>query len=117
MSMQAGNNKIEVDAEGFLKDRSQWNEEFAHNAAYRDGIQLTDTHIGLVRYFRSYYDENLQHPSMNNLIDTLGSFKGETYQEKKEYQDFLYELFPHPLNPVAELCKLSGLPKPTEDVY
>jgi sulfur relay (sulfurtransferase) DsrC/TusE family protein len=37
--------------------------------------------------------------------------------QRDDCRDYLYELFLHPLNPVAELCKLAGLPKPCEDVY
>lgn len=117
MSMYIDQDSIVTDAEGFLLDRNQWSEEFAHTAAYKDSIRLTDTHLGLIRYFREYYNENLQHPSMNKIIETLGSFGGDTHKERKDYQAFLYELFPQPLHPVAEICKLAGLPKPKEDVY
>lgn len=117
MSMHADQDKAQTDIEGFLCDRNKWSEEFAHAAAYKDNIILTDTHLGLIRYFREYYAENKQHPSMNKVIETIGSFGGDSHMERKDYQTFLYELFPQPLNPIAEICKLAGLPKPKEDVY
>lgn len=108
---------VRTDAEGFLCDRSDWSERFAQYAASRDGLDLTETHLGLVRYFREYYEEHQTHPTMRTLLERLGTGVGDSETERDHYQDYLYALFPHPLNPIAELCKLAGLPKPREDVY
>ncbi len=108
---------IRTDSEGFLCDRKDWSEAFARFAATQDGIDLKDTHVGLILYFREYYEQNQTHPAMRDLLEQLGTQVGDSPTERDHYQDYLYELFPGPLNPIAELCKLAGLPKPVEDVY
>lgn len=109
--------RVAVDEEGFLLDRDEWTEGFASAVAAQDGLQLTDTHWGLIGYFREYFAENETHPDMNTLVMTLGKLHGEEFHDRKQYREFLYSLFPKPLNPIAELSKLAGLPKPLEDVY
>jgi sulfur relay (sulfurtransferase) DsrC/TusE family protein len=50
---------------------------------------------------------------MHQLAMTLGKYHGERFSDRKEYEAFVYRLFPR--GPVVlELCKLAGLPKPTE---
>ena len=80
----------------------------------KDRVELSETHLGLIQYFREYYAENKVHPTMHRLVMTLGKHHGRYFHERKNYERFLYELFPK--GPVAELCKLAGLPKPTEDL-
>jgi tRNA 2-thiouridine synthesizing protein E len=47
---------------------------------------------------------------MHKLVKTLGKAHGDHYEEEKEYEKFLYQEFP--TNPIAEIAKLAGLPKP-----
>jgi tRNA 2-thiouridine synthesizing protein E len=117
MSDTQENKQVQVDEEGFLLERGEWNEGFAKTVAEQDGLQLTDTHWGLIFYFRDYWDANETHPDMNTLVLQLGKLEGDRFDERKNYREFIYELFPGPLSPTAELAKLAGLPKPLEDVY
>lgn len=118
MSLQVNNTIIEVDDEGFLVNPDDWSEEVAEEMsalqAKKDHVKLTETHWGLINYFRGYYEINKVHPSMHKLVMTLGRQHGEHFHDKKEYEKFLYQIFPH--GPVQELCKLAGLPKPLDDV-
>jgi TusE/DsrC/DsvC family sulfur relay protein len=117
MSVDAGDKIIQTDEEGYLLNPDDWTEEFAEVIAFQqseqDKVKLTETHWGLIQYFRDYYNENKEHPTMHQLVMTLGKYHGEHFHEHKDYEKFLYELFPH--GPVPELCKLAGLPKPTEE--
>jgi tRNA 2-thiouridine synthesizing protein E len=108
---------VAVDEEGFLLDSNQWDEGFAKTVAAQDGLRLTDTHWGLIFYFRDYFEANEIHPDMHTLVLQLGKQEGDRFDERKDYREFIYELFPGPLSPTAELAKLAGLPKPLEDVY
>ena len=110
MNIEVGGKTIQTDEQGFLHDIKDWAEDVAQELADRDGIELTETHWGLIEYFREYYQENLRHPSMRDLVLTLGKHHGESFREEKTYEKFLYKLFP--MDPVNEICKLSGLPKP-----
>jgi tRNA 2-thiouridine synthesizing protein E len=117
MTNNQRSNAIPVDEEGYLLDPSDWTEGFASVAASHDGLTLTETHWGLIHYFREYFQEHEQHPDMHTLVQTLGAHQGEHFSDQKSYRDFLYGLFPERPGPVVELCKLAGLPKPLEDVY
>ncbi len=118
MSIEVNGKLIETDEEGFLIDPSDWNEAVAealirqHEAAGHR--KVNETARGLIEYFREYYEENKTHPSMHALLKTLGGPRGERFRDKEEYKKFLYELFPH--GPVRMLCKLAGLPKPSDEV-
>lgn len=109
--------KIPVDEEGFLVDPGDWSEGFATTAASQDGLNLTETHWGLIYYFREHFRENERHPDMNTLVQTLGKHHGASFHDQKEYREYLYSIFPERPGPIVELCKLAGLPKPREDVY
>lgn len=117
MNAEVRRQQIRVDREGFLLDPQDWTEGFATTAASQDGLNLTETHWALIRYFRDYYRTHEEHPDMNTLVQTLGSAHRERFQDQKEYREYLYSLFPVRPGPIVELCKLAGLPKPLEDVY
>ena len=117
MSLKIGDRIIETDEEGYLLNPQEWSEEVAEEMAFQqsqqDGVRLTETHWGLVHFFRDYYQENKVHPTMHKLVMTLGKHHGQDFHDRKAYEKFLYELFPR--GPVPELCKLAGLAKPTEE--
>lgn len=50
---------------------------------------------------------------MRKLVMTLGKHHGQDFHDHETYKAFLYDLFPN--GPVPELCKLAGLPKPSEE--
>jgi len=116
MSIQGGDRVIETDAEGYLINPDDWSEAVAEAMAAeesaKDRVELTETHLGLIQYFREFYAENQAHPTMHQLVMSLGKYHGAHFRDRKEYEAFLYRLFPK--GPVLELCKLAGLPKPTE---
>ena len=91
---------VDLDAEGFLTDPSQWNEEIALEIARENGIQeLTDRHWLVVRFMRDRYLETGTAPS----IRALGKESGVPIKE-------LYELFPK--GPAKLAAKVGGIPKP-----
>lgn len=46
-----------------------------------DHVKLTETHWGLIHYFRDYYSENKTHPTMHQLVMTLGKYHGEHFHD------------------------------------
>ena len=114
MSIQLENRRIVTDEEGFLLNPDDWDECVAEALAEGEGIALTETHWGLVNYFRTFYEDCMRHPTMHELVLTLGKHHGKRFEEAKKYRDFLYELFPQ--GPVPLLCKLAGLPKPVGEI-
>lgn len=91
---------LDVDAEGFLQDPGQWNEEIAAKIARENGIPaLTDRHWMVVRYMRQRYLDTGAAPS----IRSLGKESGVEIKE-------LYKLFPK--GPAKLAAKIGGIPKP-----
>ena len=91
---------VDVDAEGFLTDPAQWNEQVAAEIAAEAGIgELSERHWLVVNFMRKTYLESGSAPS----IRTLGKASGVPVKE-------LYQLFPK--GPAKLAAKLAGIPKP-----
>jgi TusE/DsrC/DsvC family sulfur relay protein len=91
---------IDVDAEGFMTDPSQWNEEIARELAHEAGIdELTGRHWQVVRFMRDTYLRDGQAPT----IRSLGKLSGVPIKE-------LYQLFPK--GPAKLAARIGGIPKP-----
>jgi tRNA 2-thiouridine synthesizing protein E len=91
---------VDVDAEGFLTDPRQWDEELAEEIARNAGIAgLTERHWLVVRFMRERYLATGSAPS----IRSLGKESGVPVKE-------LYELFPK--GPAKLAAKIGGIPKP-----
>jgi TusE/DsrC/DsvC family sulfur relay protein len=90
---------VDLDAEGFLTDPAQWNEEIARALATENGIELTDRHWQVVRFMRERYLATGAAPS----IRALGKESGVPVKE-------LYQLFPK--GPAKLAAKIGGIPKP-----
>jgi dissimilatory sulfite reductase related protein len=91
---------VDVDAEGFLTNPEQWNEQIAQAIAADNGVaELTDRHWLVVRFMRDRYLQTGNAPS----IRALGKESGVPVKE-------LYELFPK--GPAKLAAKIGGIPKP-----
>lgn len=91
---------VDVDAEGFLTDPTQWSEELAAAIAHENGLpELTERHWQVVKYMRTAYLDTGQAPS----IRSLGKQSGVPIKE-------LYQLFPK--GPAKLAAKIGGIPKP-----
>jgi len=91
---------VDVDAEGFLADPEQWNDQIAKAIAADNGIsELTDRHWLVVKFMRQRYLDTGTAPS----IRSLGKESGVPVKE-------LYQLFPK--GPAKLAAKIGGIPKP-----
>ncbi len=91
---------VDVDAEGFLTNPEQWNEQIAQALAAENGVpELSDRHWLVVRFMRERYLTNGTAPS----IRSLGKESGVAIKE-------LYQLFPK--GPAKLAAKIGGIPKP-----
>ena len=90
---------------GDLIDLEPWTEELAINLARQDGLELTDEHLGIIRYLRDCYADHGGTISarilMNSLEEEFAGMGGHRY---------LYTLFP--LGPIAQASHYAGLPMP-----
>jgi len=106
-SIDVAGKSIEVDEEGYLANRDDWNKDIADIMAKADDCELTDNHWEVLNFLREYYDEYQIAPAVRVLTKAIGKKLGSDKGNSK----YLYELFPY--GPAKQACKYAGLPKPT----
>ncbi len=92
------NGSVELDDEGYLKDFSHWSLEVARALAKRDGIELTEDHLNVVRMIQAYYQTH----SVAPMLTLVSKECDKSYKE-------LHALFQK--QPGKRAAKLAGLPK------
>jgi TusE/DsrC/DsvC family sulfur relay protein len=93
------NREIHVDAEGFLTEYGEWDEDLARQLAGRIGIELTDAHWTAIRFLRADYLTQGETATLRR-VSTVG---GIPIKE-------LFTLFPG--KPAKKMAYVAGLPKP-----
>ena len=91
--------QVNVDAEGFLTEYSEWDEDLARTLAAQIGIEPTDRHWPAIRFLRTDYADRGETPTLRR-VSTVGGIPIKT----------LFELFPQ--KPAKKLAYIAGLPKP-----
>ena len=91
---------LELDADGHLANRADWNEDLAREIAAKEGIPLlTPQHWAVINYMRTIFEKEGDAPSIRRLTKESGV-------DTKT----LYQLFPK--GPAKRASKIAGLPKP-----
>src|SRR4030065_304420 len=98
---------VEVDEEGYLVNRTDWNEEIAREMPRMATCELPPSHWEVINFLREYYEEYQIAPAVRVLTKAIGKKLGAEQGTSK----YLYELFPY--GPAKQACKIAGLPKPT----
>ncbi|MDT3705592.1 MAG: TusE/DsrC/DsvC family sulfur relay protein [Thiobacillus sp.] len=94
----------ERDAEGYLIEPGDWNEEVAKVLAQGENVQLEDDHWDVIRFMRDYYDEHQIAVDARFVIKHLAKRMGKDAHKK------LFELFPYGY--VQQACKIAGMRRP-----
>jgi TusE/DsrC/DsvC family sulfur relay protein len=94
-----GATQVHVDAEGFLTDYAEWNDDLARQLAAAIGIELTDAHWKTIRFLREDYLAQGETATLRR-VSTLA---GIPIKE-------LFTLFPG--KPAKKMAYIAGLPKP-----
>ncbi len=90
---------VDVDAEGYMTDASQWTKEIAEGIAAEEGVELTDKHFELIEFLRNKV--------ANGETLTIRGIGKSGVVNAKEF----YAMFPGA--PLKKATKISGVPKPT----
>lgn len=106
MALRLGNKCLETTDQGFLIDKSEWDEEVAKALAAIEHIELTGQHWEILHFIRCYYDQYKHLPNARMFIKAIAKQLGES----KGNSRYLHKLFPQ--GPLKYACKLAGLPKP-----
>lgn len=94
-----GTAEVHVDAEGFLTEYDEWNEEVGRQLAAAIGIELTEAHWKPIRFLR---EDFVQHGETATLR-RVSTMAGVPIKE-------LFALFPK--KPAKKMAYIAGLPKP-----
>jgi len=97
-TMQIAGRSIDVTADGFLTDHTQWDKAVAAELARRADIDLTDAHWAVIAFLRRDFEDQGRTPSLRRT-STVGGFPVVT----------LFELFPG--KPAKIMAQIAGLPK------
>ena len=99
-TMSIAGRPIQLDADGHLANRNDWNEEMAREIAAHEGIaELTPQHWAVINFMRQVFAKDGDAPSIRRLT-----------KESGVDTKMLYQLFPK--GPAKRAAKIAGLPKP-----
>jgi tRNA 2-thiouridine synthesizing protein E len=98
---------IERDAEGYLVEPDDWNEELAQALAGEEDLELNEEAWSVLRFMREYYDEHKIAPDIRHVAKHLAEEKG---WDKHQAKDRIFELFPYGY--VKQTCKIAGMKRP-----
>jgi tRNA 2-thiouridine synthesizing protein E len=97
---QIGNATVDVDADGFMTNLSQWTRDIAAALAKEEGIgELKTAHWKVLEYMQKEFKENGTVPTVRKLN------KSGVISTKE-----LYEIFPG--GPAKKAARIAGLAKP-----
>ena len=91
---------VNVDGEGFLVNRDDWNEDVARELAKQDDMEITDQIMEYILAARRMYDDD-------GVVPPIRKFAKAMDVSTKD----LYDVFTK--GPMKLICKWGGLPKPT----
>lgn len=92
------------DAEGYLVEPGDWNEDIAQVLAAEEDIQLGDEHWDVIRFMRAYFEEHQIAADARFVIKHLEERIGKDARRK------LFMLFPY--GHVKQTCKIAGMRRP-----
>jgi tRNA 2-thiouridine synthesizing protein E len=99
-SLEIAGKTIELDADGHIANKADWDENLAKELAKLEGInELTERHWLVLNFMRKEFEAKGDAPSIRKLTKESGVSTKE-----------LYELFPG--GPAKKAAKIAGLPKP-----
>lgn len=105
MTIEVGGKAVETDANGYLVNLEDWNEDVGKAMAEHEGITLTDKHWDLINYLRDEYINNGgNQPNTRNIVKAMSA----KWNEKLAQKD-VYELFPK--DPSKQGGRIAGLPE------
>ena len=101
------NTKPERDAEGYLFQPEDWDENTAFELAREEGVELNATYWQALGFIRNYYHEHNITPDVRHLISHMKTVNNHS---KKEAKKLIFDMFPYGY--VKQACKIAGMKKP-----
>lgn len=93
-----------TDSEGYLRDLSDWSEDFVRALAKQEALTLTDEHWAVIRFLREFYAEHGVQAQVRVMIKHFT----ELWGPERGSNHYLHELFPRG-GPQKQGNRLAGL--------
>lgn len=107
MSYEVAGTTIESDANGYLVNGDDWNEDVAKAIAESEGLELSEKSWDIINHLRDeYFNNGGNQPNERNMVK---HFKGVWSDMGKVDSKTLYEFFPR--GPAKQASKVAGLPE------
>ncbi len=100
--IEFGNERIPMDALGYLLDSARCN----WSVSRREYIERGPDHGQLIEFVRECYEERHSVPEARRLLKAMG----ERLDPEKDTRRYLYQSFPYAYGP--QLCKIAGMTMP-----
>lgn len=94
---------LKTDAEGYLLEPDDWNDDIARELAAREGVELSDEHWAAIRFMRDYLRQHRIAPDVRHVMKHLRDACGAG-------RNRVFELFPYGY--VQQACKIAGMKRP-----
>ena len=105
MSYEVNGKTIATEANGYLADHNDWDEEVAKVIAEEEGVALAQEHWDIMEYLRNEFLNNGgNQPNERTILKAMSDKWGRKVSSKE-----MYELFPH--MPSKQGAKIAGLPE------
>jgi len=96
--------KAARDAEGYLVNPDDWDEDIANELAKEEDIELNASYWIALNFMRDYYLEHYIAPDVRHVISHIAS---ANQCSKREAKKLVFDLFPYGY--VKQACKISGM--------
>ncbi|PCS24250.1 tRNA 2-thiouridine synthesizing protein E [Candidatus Enterovibrio escicola] len=106
--MELNGKHTDTDAQGYLKNFSDWCEQLVPILAKQENITLTKAHWKVIYFVQAFYKEFKTSPNTRMLVMAMKN----KYGSGKSSSRYLFQLFPK--GPAKQATKLAGLPKPVK---
>ena len=106
MPLEFNGRSIDTDAEGYLVEPAQWDEQVAAVLARDEHIDLGAEHWRVLEFMREFYAEHQVAADARFVIRFIATQLGHG----KAARDRLFELFPYGY--VQQACKIAGMKRP-----
>jgi tRNA 2-thiouridine synthesizing protein E len=107
MAIEVNGTTIETNANGYLENQDDWNEDVAKAIAEDEGVTLDEKAWDVINYLREeYFENNGNQPNERHMVK---HFKKVWTDLDRVDTKALYNLFPK--GPAKEAGKIAGLPE------
>ena len=102
--LRVGGRDIETDSEGYLRNLTDWCEDFVRAQAQAEDLVLSEEHWQVVRFLREYYAEHGVQAQVRAMIRHFA----QAWGPQRGNNHYLHEIFPRG-GPQKQGNRLAGL--------